>query len=100
MEERRNKQRHVTEPIEVSSPTVHGQVLNLSMDGLAIETATPLSPGKRLSLKIDGEGTTVTGKVRWSKLSSLRRSDKGNSEPIYQAGIAIETRGEDEESTD
>ena len=98
MKERRTKRRHVTEPIEVSSPTIQGQVLNLSMDGLAIETATPLSPGKKLSLKIDGEGTTVEGKVRWSKLSSLRRDETGGSKAIYHAGIAIETQDGDEES--
>ena len=97
MKERRDKRRHSTEPIEVSSPTLQGQVLNLSMDGLAIETATPLSPGKTLSLKIDGEGSTVKGRVRWSKLSSLRRNEKGDSEAIYHAGIAIERPEEVEE---
>ena len=41
MKDRRDRRRHMMEPIEVSSPTLHGQVLNMSMDGLAIETATP-----------------------------------------------------------
>jgi hypothetical protein len=90
MKERRTKQRHSTEEIQVSSPTIQGQVLNLSMDGLAIETATALRPGKRVSLKIDGEGSTVTGQVKWSKLRSLRPGKDGDSEAIYHAGIAIE----------
>jgi hypothetical protein len=59
------------------------------MDGLAIETATPIKPGKEVSLKIDGEGVTVTGRVRWSRLQSLRKGEDGESRPIYQAGISI-----------
>lgn len=96
MKERRSKQRHDAEQLEVSSPTVHGQVLNLSMDGLAIETATALRPGKRLSFKIDGEGSTVTGRVKWSRLSTLRPGKGGDREAIYRAGIAIERELEDE----
>ena len=99
MKERRNKERHQTEELEVSSPTVHGQVLNLSMDGLAIETASALRPGKRLSFKIDGEGSTVTGRVKWSRLSTLRRGEGGDTEAIYHAGIAIERECEDEPGT-
>jgi len=97
MKERRTRKRHATEPIEVSSLTFQGQVLNLSMDGLAIETATALPPGKQLSLKIDGEGSTVTGRVKWSRLSALRRSEEGGAEPIYRAGIAIEREPEDDQ---
>ena len=96
MKERRTGKRHATEPIEVSSPTVQGQVLNLSMDGLAIETATALSPGKTLSLKIDGEGSTIKGRVKWSKLSALRRGDGGDAKAIYHAGIAILGKGDAE----
>ena len=90
MSERRSKERHTTEPIAVSSPTLRGQVLNLSIDGLAIETATPLRPGKKVSLKIDGEGTVVFGSVRWSKLKTIRTTVDGDSEAIYHAGIAID----------
>jgi hypothetical protein len=89
MKDRRDRRRHMMEPIEVSSPTLHGQVLNMSMDGLAIETATPIKPGKEVSLKIDGEGVTVKGSVRWSRLQSLRKGEDGESEPVYQAGISI-----------
>lgn len=94
MSERRSKERHTTEPIEISSPTLRGQVLNLSIDGLAIETATPLRPGKKVSLKIDGEGAVVFGSVRWSKLKNVRATADGDSEAIYHAGIAIEERRE------
>jgi hypothetical protein len=90
MKERRTKQRHSAEEIQVSSPTLQGQVLNLSMDGLAIETATALRPGRRVSLKIDGEGSTVTGQVKWSKLRGVRPGRDGDSEAIYHAGIAID----------
>lgn len=94
--ERRTRERLSTDPIEVTSPTVQGQVLNLSMDGLAIETATRLSPGKKLSLKIDGEGHTIQGRVKWARLSSLRRGEQGDSKAIYRAGIAIENEDEDD----
>ena len=55
-----------------------------------------------MSLKIDGEGSTIQGRVKWSKLSALRRTEKGDSEAIYHAGIAIEspTPDEDEEDAD
>lgn len=94
MSERRSKERHATEPIAVSSPTLRGQVLNLSMDGLAIETATPLKPGKKVSLEIDGEGGIVVGSVRWSKLKSIRATAEGEAEAIYHAGIEIEEHRE------
>ena len=90
MSERRSRRRHPTEPITASSPTLRGQVLNLSMDGLAIETTNALKPGESISLKIDGEGAVVTGSVRWSHLKSLRPSPDGDSETIYHAGIRIE----------
>ena len=88
-----------TDPIEVSSPTLRGQVLNLSMDGLAIETADALKPGKTVSLKIDGEGAIVTGSVRWSRLRSVRTTEGGESEAVYHAGIALE-RQADEPTSD
>lgn len=90
MTERRSKQRHTTDPIEVSSPTLRGQVLNMSIDGLAIETATPLRPGRKVSLKIDGEGSVVYGSVRWAKLKTIRAREDGESQAIYHAGIEIE----------
>jgi hypothetical protein len=96
MKERRTKRRLSTEELQVSSPTLQGQVLNLSMDGLAIQTATALRPGKKVSLKIDGEGSTVTGRVKWSKLRTLRQGANGDSEAIYHAGIAIESEPEGE----
>ena len=97
MSERRSRQRHPTEPITVSSPTLRGQVLNLSMDGLAIETAKALKPGKTVSLKIDGEGSVVTGSVKWSRLTSIRSTPDGASEAIYHAGIHIERDDADKE---
>ena len=99
MKDRRTERRHATEPIEVYSATLHGQVLNLSKDGLAIETATPVRPGKELSLKIDGEGSIVTGVVRWARLQRLHCAQGGDSEAIYHAGISIiERTGRDQES--
>ena len=99
MKDRRSRRRHTTESIEVVSPTLQGQVLNMSLDGLAIETDTAIKPGKEISLKIDGEGVTVTGHVRWSRLQTLRRGERGDSEPIYRAGIAVD-KSEPEESDD
>lgn len=90
MSERRSKRRHPTGPIEVSSPTVRGQVLNLSMDGMAIESLSAIKPGKKISLKVDGEGSVVTGSVRWSKLKAIRSKPDGGSETIYHAGIQLE----------
>lgn len=98
MSERRSKKRLPTEPIEVNSATLRGQVLNLSMDGLAIETATPLHPGKPVSFRLDGEGSTLSGSVRWAKLKSVRPGDDGDSESIYHAGIAL--RGQSEAPDD
>lgn len=90
MSERRSKRHHPKEPIEVSSPTLRGQVLNLSLEGLAIETAKALHPGKQVSLKIDGEGSVVTGLVRWSRLQRICTRPDGDSETIYRAGIRLD----------
>jgi hypothetical protein len=95
MRERRTKRRHVTETLEVSSPTLRGQVLNLSMDGLAIETVTPLKPGKRVTLRIDGEGSLMTGSVCWSRLKRVRSTANGGSEAVYHAGIRLDQEPDD-----
>lgn len=67
-----------------------GAILNVSSEGLAIETLDKLAVGESRSLKsrMMGIELDLVVQVRWSKrFGSVRLGSK--SEPIYQVGLSI-----------
>lgn len=69
-----------------------GQVLNLSLGGLAIETTTALRIGSSYAFRVefDDHRVRIRATVRWCRL--IRTIAKGNGEvaAIYRAGLQLE----------
>jgi len=76
---------------------VHGNVLyssnleiiNISVDGLAIETAKRLDIEREYTFKIycEDEPLNIKGRVVWSFLTQKENKETGEMTPIYNAGI-------------
>lgn len=76
---------------------VHGNVLypsdlvivNMSIDGAAIETSKRLDINKEYTFKIKHKGSIVSfqGRVIWSLLTSKEMRDQNRIIPVYRAGI-------------
>lgn len=69
--------------------SVDAKVLNMSLDGMALETRSWLAPGRRYSFKLheDGEEVRLEGEVVWSNLVRTARDERGEAAPIYRAGV-------------
>ncbi len=86
---RRNR-RHVVEGIEGNVLyTSDIEVLNLSIDGAAIETAKRLELNREYTFKIkyDDSFISMRGRVVWAILVSKLDKNTGAVTPIYRAGI-------------
>jgi hypothetical protein len=93
--ERRLRRRHGLEDVRGSLLfSYQCRVLNLSASGLAVESATPLAPGRSYTLKVEHDGRQIplAGTVAWCRLQGTRKNQEGDSVPIYAAGIEL---GED-----
>jgi c-di-GMP-binding flagellar brake protein YcgR len=86
---RRNK-RHVVEGIEGNVLyTSDIEVLNLSIDGAAIETAKRLELNREYTFKIKYHDSFISlrGRVVWAILVSKIDKNNGAVTPVYRAGI-------------
>ncbi|MDH3255811.1 MAG: PilZ domain-containing protein [Acidobacteriota bacterium] len=72
--------------------TTDAQVLNMSLDGMSIETSSPLKVGRQYSLKLEEHGNALPlrGVVVWCSLVKTTRSERGEIKPVYKAGIHFE----------
>jgi len=87
--QRRNK-RHVVEGIEGNVLyTSDIEVLNLSIDGAAIETAKRLELNRTYTFKIKYHDSYISlrGCVVWAILVSKINNNTGDVSPVYRAGI-------------
>lgn len=79
---------------------VHGSLLfrtkvrvrNLSVSGLALESAERLQLGRTYAIRLAGEGDAVDvcGTIRWCHLASARPKPGGEPRAVYEAGLAFE----------
>ena len=70
---------------------IPANIVDISVSGFGLETTNPLVPLTQQKLTI-GLGTgraSVMGEIRWCKLAGTRTIDKGESEPVYRAGVAL-----------
>lgn len=91
--ERRGHRRFEVEGIEGRFLlSTNAKVVNLSLDGLALETASPLKVGWEYSLSLHdgGERIAISGKVVWCNLVATRPQRGGDVAPVYRAGIHFE----------
>lgn len=68
------------------------RVLNLSGEGVAIETAVALAPGRTHAVHIEHEGRKISlaGTVAWCRLRGTSRNEKGEMVPTYLAGVELQ----------
>lgn len=96
--DRRHKRRHAVEDLRGSLLfSYRCRVLDLSAQGLAVHTNTPLAPGRSYSLKLEhGErGLRLAGTVAWCRLQGTEPDQSGESVPFYRAGIELDRKLED-----
>lgn len=68
------------------------RVLNLSVDGMALQTFNPLKVGREYSLKLNQGVSTIplAGRVVWCTLVRTEPNEAGDITPVYQAGVHFE----------
>lgn len=89
-DERRTNARYEVEGVKGSFLfTTGARVLNLSLDGMSLETNSPLKIGREYSLRLD-EGShhmPLKGTVVWCTLVKTARDERGDVQPIFRAGV-------------
>ncbi len=68
------------------------KILNMSLDGMAIETNKLVTVNRDYSVKLEcnDENIRLTGKVVWSTLARTAHLPNGDVVPIYRAGLKFE----------
>lgn len=69
--------------------SLDGKVLDISVAGMAIETHSRLAPHHRISLRLrkGPELLELAGRVVWCFLQGTRANERGETVPVYRAGI-------------
>jgi hypothetical protein len=67
------------------------KIIDISREGLSIETDKTLHVGKGyiLHLEYEGKKWSLQGSIAWSKLKQSERNNKGDTVPIYRAGMKL-----------
>lgn len=67
------------------------KIIDISLEGLSIETDKTLHIGKEYVLHLEYEGKTwsLKGSIAWSTLKQNERNNKGDTVPIYRAGMKL-----------
>jgi Tfp pilus assembly protein PilZ len=67
------------------------KIIDISLEGLSIETDKRLHIGKEyiLHLECEGKPLSLKGSIAWSKLKQNERNNKGDTVPIYSAGMKL-----------
>ncbi len=88
-EDRRGERRFPIANTEIRNHAASGRVLDLSRDGMAIESCTALRPGQLYSftLTIGDHVESLEARVLWCRLRTTERLPGGDVVPIYRAGI-------------
>lgn len=94
MTEQPDKRRHPRYEVEDVRgrlrATLEGEVINLSVRGMALRTRSWLSPGRTYTLKLEAGDRTISleGTVARCRLAPPRSGSEG--ETVYEAGIEFE----------
>jgi Tfp pilus assembly protein PilZ len=91
--ERRGHSRHPVEGVSGSFLfSTEGKILNLSLDGMALETSDYLQLGRSYTLKLvrDDEELVLQGRVVWCRMVGTARKEGGDVGPVYSAGVEFE----------
>jgi hypothetical protein len=94
VENRRRAPRYTVENVRGSFIfSVDARILNMSLAGMAVETASNLRVGRSYGFRLAhaaAEGLQLTGSVVWCHLREIRKGAGGERAPVYEAGILFE----------
>ncbi len=91
-----DRRRHPRHPVSGVSGsllfTTEGRIVNLSLDGIALETGETLQIGRlyKLKLRHASEELLLKGRVVWCRMVRTDQNDHGEVAPVYAAGIQFE----------
>ena len=88
--ERRSHKRYEVDNVEGEvTYTFEVKILNMSLEGMAIETNKMLNIDKNYSIKLYNNDKTIMidGQVVWSRLQRTMKTEAGDIVPIYRSGI-------------
>ena len=88
--EKRHYKRFIVEGVEGTLMfTTEAQILNISVEGVALKANRRFEIGREYSLKLEYNGKTITlsGVVMWSFLSELVEGPHKEMMPLYSAGM-------------
>ncbi len=91
--ERRACERHLVEGVQgIFLSNIDARVVNLSLDGIAVETNHYLQVGREYALKLNrgDENIPLRGSVVWCSLVRTTKDEKLEVLPVYRAGIHFE----------
>jgi hypothetical protein len=92
-DKRRHKRLNIND-VNIRGKTAHAsyiKIVDVSLEGLSIETDNTLHIGKEyiLHLKYEGKTWRFSGSIAWSKLKQNERNNKGDTIQIYRAGMNL-----------
>ena len=93
IDERRRNSRHAVAGLSGTFLfSTEARIIDLSLDGMALETSAYLQIGRSYSLKLDHKklGFPLRGVVKWCSLKRTTRDSKGDVVAVYRAGIKFE----------
>ncbi|MFQ5350208.1 MAG: PilZ domain-containing protein [Thermoanaerobaculia bacterium] len=69
--------------------STNAKILNLSLDGMALETSDYLQVGRSYSLKLTQgeEELALNGSVVWCRMMGTTQTEAGDTIPVYSAGL-------------
>jgi len=92
--EKRRHRRYEVEGVQGSLRlSMDAKILNLSVDGMALETHSWLSVGRKYSFKLrrdSADAIPLAGEVVWCNLVRTSRDERGETLPVYRAGIRFD----------
>ena len=66
------------------------KVLNMSLIGMAVQSGTPMRVGRNYAITLTNNQHSqfrLLGTVVWCRLRALKKSEKGDTSPLYEAGF-------------
>ena len=88
--ERRRHKRLIVKGIQRNVPhSLNTKIINISVDGVAIETTKKLERNKEYDLRINhgGNALRLKGRVIWAILTRIEKKESGDIIPVYKAGM-------------
>ncbi|MDH3745616.1 MAG: PilZ domain-containing protein [Acidobacteriota bacterium] len=92
-DERRSNRRYRVEGVRGQFLfSTDARVIDMSLNGMSLEIASPLKVGREYSLKLDREDAVIQlkGTIVWCTLVRTTRDERGDVIPVYRAGIHLE----------